>query len=186
MITQAITTNWAWAGSARLSSHTNGSCDHYPPPSLYQGLGPNLWGPGARFRPAPSLLNSQELLLDTDTPDWSASTTAGGGGGARPRLAAVYLHFQFPVSWHIKWILKPFFFFFKHQFKRRIFFSFPSLLGSKRDTLRYFITLMEILGDWHGTVWLVGPGASYRASIETGGSTRVAFHTAQQRILLSF
>lgn len=131
MITQAITTNWAWAGSARLSSHTNGSCDHYPPPSLYQGLGPNLWGPGARFRPAPSLLNSQELLLDTDTPDWSASTTAGGGGApahASPLCICIFSFLFHDISnefWNL------FFFFFKHQFKRRIFFFLSESSGIK-------------------------------------------------------
>lgn len=176
MITQAITTNWVWAGSARLSSHTNGSCDHYPPLAVSR-VGSKSLSPGGPLRSSPSWLNSQELLLDTDTPHSRLKRIYHGGG---PRLAAV---FAFNFLFHD--ISNEFWNFFFKQINSRseFFFFFSSLLGSKRDMLRYFITLMGILGDGQR---LVAPGVSYWALIETGGLVQVAFHTAQQRILLSF
>lgn len=127
MITQAITTNWVWAGSARLSPHANGSCDHYPPLAVSR-VGSKSLRPGGPLRSAPSPLNSQELLLDTDTPHSRLNLPRGGGGGARASpLCICIFNFLFHDISNEFW---NFFFFFlktkKHQFTRCIFFLFES------------------------------------------------------------
>lgn len=112
MITQANTTNVTGCEARVHSSHADRSRDHYSPCSLYLGLGVNRLGVGAIFTHVSKRVSKHtRSCFQTRihlTPDWTTLTVTDVCKGTHLCSAMVYLHFQFPVSWHIKWILKPF------------------------------------------------------------------------------